>query len=39
MSKFREMGFEQAVIKEVLVLHNNDQEKALEDLMTRAGAS
>ncbi|XP_069780267.1 ubiquitin-associated protein 1 isoform X2 [Narcine bancroftii] len=39
MSKFREMGFEQGAIKEVLVFHNNDQEKALEDLMTRAGAS
>ncbi|XP_041055839.1 ubiquitin-associated protein 1 isoform X2 [Carcharodon carcharias] len=39
MSKFREMGFERGDIKEVLVFHNNDQEKALEDLMTRAGAS
>ncbi|KAM9329900.1 ubiquitin-associated protein 1 [Gastrophryne carolinensis] len=39
MSKFKEMGFEQKEIKEVLLLHNNDQDKALEDLMARAGAS
>ncbi|XP_043543453.1 ubiquitin-associated protein 1 isoform X1 [Chiloscyllium plagiosum] len=39
MSKFREMGFARGDIKEVLVVHNNDQEKALEDLMTRAGTS
>ncbi|XP_029437088.1 ubiquitin-associated protein 1 isoform X2 [Rhinatrema bivittatum] len=39
MSKFKEMGFEQKDIKEVLLLHNNDQDKALEDLMARAGAS
>ncbi|XP_063813895.1 ubiquitin-associated protein 1 [Pseudophryne corroboree] len=39
MSKFREMGFEQKEIKEVLLLHSNDQDKALEDLMARAGAS
>ncbi|XP_040191970.1 ubiquitin-associated protein 1 isoform X2 [Rana temporaria] len=39
MSKFKEMGFEQKEIKEVLLLHNNDQDKALEELMTRAGAS
>ncbi|XP_061469288.1 ubiquitin-associated protein 1 isoform X2 [Rhineura floridana] len=38
MSKFKEMGFELKDIKEVLLLHN-DQENALEDLMTRAGAS
>ncbi|XP_018424547.1 PREDICTED: ubiquitin-associated protein 1 [Nanorana parkeri] len=35
MSKFKEMGFEQKEIKEVLLLHNNDQDKALEELMTR----
>ncbi|XP_070599754.1 ubiquitin-associated protein 1 [Erythrolamprus reginae] len=39
MSKFKEMGFELKDIKEVLLLHNNDQDDALEDLMTRAGAS
>ncbi|XP_006034897.1 ubiquitin-associated protein 1 [Alligator sinensis] len=39
MSKFQEMGFEVKDIKEVLLLHNNDQDNALEDLMARAGAS
>ncbi|XP_067387006.1 ubiquitin-associated protein 1 [Emydura macquarii macquarii] len=39
MSKFTEMGFELKDIKEVVLLHNNDQDSALEDLMTRAGAS
>lgn len=39
MSKFKEMGFEQKEIKEVLLLHNNDQDKALEELMARAGPS
>ncbi|XP_063280671.1 ubiquitin-associated protein 1-like isoform X2 [Prinia subflava] len=39
MSQFKEMGFELKDIKEVLLLHNNDQQKALEDLMARAGAS
>ncbi|XP_032069669.1 ubiquitin-associated protein 1 isoform X2 [Thamnophis elegans] len=39
MSKFQEMGFELKDIKEALLLHNNDQNDALEDLMTRAGAS
>ena len=38
-SKFKEMGFELKDIKEVLLLHNNDQDNALEDLMARAGAS
>ncbi|NWT06581.1 UBAP1 protein, partial [Mionectes macconnelli] len=38
MSQFKEMGFELKDIKEVL-LHNNDQQNALEDLMTRAGTS
>ncbi|NXN36800.1 UBAP1 protein, partial [Rhinoptilus africanus] len=39
MSQFKEMGFELKDIKEVLLLHNNDQQNALEDLMTRAGDS
>ncbi|XP_072779076.1 ubiquitin-associated protein 1-like isoform X3 [Taeniopygia guttata] len=39
MSQFKEMGFELKDIKEVLLLHNNDQQKALEDLMARAGPS
>ncbi|XP_006863104.1 PREDICTED: ubiquitin-associated protein 1 isoform X1 [Chrysochloris asiatica] len=39
MSKFKEMGFELKDIKEALLLHNNDQDDALEDLMARAGAS
>ncbi|KAM4638428.1 ubiquitin-associated protein 1 isoform 2-T6 [Amazona ochrocephala] len=39
MSQFKEMGFELKDIKEVLLLHNNDQHDALEDLMARAGAS
>lgn len=39
MSRFGEMGFERDAIKEVLLVHNNDQEKALEDLMSRAAAS
>lgn len=38
MSKFKEMGFELKDIKEALLLHK-DQDNALEDLMTRAGAS
>uniref|UniRef100_A0A8D0GU52 Ubiquitin associated protein 1 n=1 Tax=Sphenodon punctatus TaxID=8508 RepID=A0A8D0GU52_SPHPU len=38
MSKFKEMGFELKDIKEVLLLHS-DQNNALEDLMTRAGGS
>lgn len=39
MSRFGEMGFERDAIKEVLLVHNNDQDKALEDLMARAAAS
>ncbi|NXJ71789.1 UBAP1 protein, partial [Rostratula benghalensis] len=39
MSQFKEMGFELKDIKEVLLLHENDQHNALEDLMARAGAS
>jgi len=39
MSRFGEMGFQRDAIKEVLLVHNNDQDKALEDLMARAAAS
>ncbi|NWI98877.1 UBAP1 protein, partial [Crypturellus undulatus] len=39
MSQFKEMGFELNDIKEVLLLHDNDQHDALEDLVARAGAS
>ena len=39
MSRFGEMGFQRDTIKEVLLVHNNDQDKALEDLMARAAAS
>ncbi|KAF7473788.1 Hypothetical predicted protein [Marmota monax] len=39
MSKFKEAGFELKDIKEVLLLHNNDQDNAFEDVMARAGAS
>uniref|UniRef100_A0A3Q2Q410 Ubiquitin associated protein 1 n=1 Tax=Fundulus heteroclitus TaxID=8078 RepID=A0A3Q2Q410_FUNHE len=39
LSRFGEMGFERDTIKEVLLVHNNDQDKALEDLMARAAAS
>ena len=39
MSKFKEMGFELKDIKEVMLLHNNDQDNVLEDLMARVGAS
>lgn len=39
MSRFGEMGFERDAIKEVLLVHNNDQDRALEDLMARAAAS
>ncbi|KAL1785000.1 ubiquitin-associated protein 1 isoform X2 [Sigmodon hispidus] len=39
MSKFKEMGFELKDIKEALLLYNNDQDNALEDLMAWAGAS
>ncbi|NIG58120.1 ubiquitin-associated protein 1 isoform X1 [Pontoporia blainvillei] len=38
MSKFKEMGFELKDIKEVLLLHNNNQDNALEGLMAWAGA-
>lgn len=39
MSRFGEMGFERDAIKEVLLVHNNDQDKALEDLMARAATA
>lgn len=39
MSRFGEMGFERDTIKEVLLVHNNDQDKALEDLMARGATS
>ncbi|XP_043533266.1 ubiquitin-associated protein 1 isoform X1 [Chiloscyllium plagiosum] len=36
MTQFDEMGFQHDDIKEVLLIHNNHREKALEELMTRA---
>ena len=39
MSKFKEMGFELKDIEEVLLLHNDDQDNALEHLTAWAGAS
>jgi hypothetical protein len=39
ISKFRGMGFELKDIKEVLLLYNNDQNSALEDIMAWAVAS
>ncbi|EHB02173.1 Ubiquitin-associated protein 1 [Heterocephalus glaber] len=39
MSKLKEMGFELKDIKEALLLHNNEQGNALEDLMAQARAS
>ncbi|KAM6960638.1 uncharacterized protein FYW47_009217 [Aplochiton taeniatus] len=35
LTQFNEMGFEQSAIKEVLLVHENQRERALEDLMTR----
>ncbi|KAI4894247.1 hypothetical protein NFI96_030251, partial [Prochilodus magdalenae] len=35
LSQFCEMGFQQSTIKEVLLLHENHRERALEELMTR----
>ncbi|KAG9280722.1 ubiquitin-associated protein 1-like [Astyanax mexicanus] len=35
LAQFREMGFQQSTIKEVLLLHENHRERALEELMTR----
>ncbi|XP_067827526.1 ubiquitin-associated protein 1-like [Heptranchias perlo] len=36
MTQFDEMGFQHEDIKEVLLIHNNHREKALEELMTRS---
>ncbi|GCB78638.1 hypothetical protein scyTo_0017762, partial [Scyliorhinus torazame] len=36
MTQFDEMGFQHEDIKEVLLVHNNHREKALEELMTRS---
>ncbi|KAF7666763.1 hypothetical protein LDENG_00093730 [Lucifuga dentata] len=33
LSQFNEMGFQQNVIKEVLLIHENHRERALEELM------
>ncbi|KAM6979830.1 uncharacterized protein ubap1lb [Aplochiton taeniatus] len=35
LSQFNEMGFQQNAIKEVLLVHENHRERALEELMTR----
>ncbi|KAM9807746.1 uncharacterized protein ACB057_005556 [Neosynchiropus ocellatus] len=35
LTQFNEMGFQQSAIKEVLLIHENHREKALEELMTR----
>ncbi|KAJ0047278.1 hypothetical protein NL108_003083 [Boleophthalmus pectinirostris] len=37
LTQFKEMGFQQRAIKEVLLVHENHREKALEDLMTHMG--
>lgn len=37
LTQFNEMGFQQDVIKEALLVHENHRERALEELMTRAG--
>uniref|UniRef100_A0A667Z7U7 Ubiquitin associated protein 1-like a n=1 Tax=Myripristis murdjan TaxID=586833 RepID=A0A667Z7U7_9TELE len=37
LTQFNEMGFQQNVIKEVLLVHENHRERALEELMTRMG--
>lgn len=34
LAQFGEMGFQQSTIKEVLLLHDNHREKALEELVT-----
>ncbi|XP_034018498.1 ubiquitin-associated protein 1-like [Thalassophryne amazonica] len=36
VSQFNEMGFQQNTIKEVLLVHGNHRERALEELMMRA---
>ncbi|XP_054904016.1 ubiquitin-associated protein 1-like [Poeciliopsis prolifica] len=35
LTQFDEMGFQQSTIKEVLLVHENHRERALEELMTR----
>lgn len=35
LNQFHEMGFQQNAIKEVLLVHENHRERALEELMTR----
>ncbi|XP_048087734.1 LOW QUALITY PROTEIN: ubiquitin-associated protein 1-like [Alosa alosa] len=35
LNQFNEMGFQQNAIKEVLLVHENHRERALEELMTR----
>lgn len=35
LTQFNEMGFQQSTIKEVLLVHENHRERALEELMTR----
>lgn len=35
LNQFNEMGFQQHAIKEVLLVHENHRERALEELMTR----
>ncbi|KAL1271861.1 hypothetical protein QQF64_030877 [Cirrhinus molitorella] len=35
LAQFHEMGFQQNAIKEVLLVHENHRERALEELMTR----
>ncbi|KAK2842392.1 hypothetical protein Q5P01_012592 [Channa striata] len=35
LTQFNEMGFQQSAIKEVLLVHGNHREQALEELMTR----
>ncbi|XP_072291201.1 ubiquitin-associated protein 1-like [Eucyclogobius newberryi] len=37
LTQFKEMGFQQSAIKEVLLVHENHREKALEELMTHLG--
>ena len=35
LTQFTEMGFQQNAVKEVLLIHENHRERALEELMTR----
>ncbi|XP_008296661.1 ubiquitin-associated protein 1 [Stegastes partitus] len=37
LNQFNEMGFQQNAIKEVLLVHENHRERALEELMMRVG--